>query len=91
MTRKVCPCSTFVVGPHTTAEEVVFPFLNRKMDFAKEADEHKAIHTALDGIISHIREVKADTAKFQPAELKRLMEDFHGPLVCQPLAGSYED
>lgn len=63
------------------SEEVVFPFLNRKMDFSGEIGEHKVIHAALDEILAHITAAKADPSKFDAPKLKGMMEAFRTPLV----------
>jgi len=61
---------------HESEEVVVFPFLNEKMDFSGEAEQHKAIHATLDEISEMIREAKADHAKFDAEALKVKMVDF---------------
>lgn len=68
---------------NTFPEEVVFPFLNRKLDFSGEVEEHKAIHAKLDEILAYIAEVRADPTKFDAAKLKASMDDFRTPLVCE--------
>jgi hypothetical protein len=64
-----------------TAEEIVFPFLNQKLDFSGEQAAHVVIHTHLDGILESIRAAQADHSKFDPAGLKAAMEAFKAPLV----------
>ncbi|KAG5636307.1 hypothetical protein H0H81_008478 [Sphagnurus paluster] len=65
---------------HNSEEEVVFPFLNQKMDFTGEAEQHKVIHENLDRILAMIAEANGDHSKFDAAKLKALMAEFKGPL-----------
>jgi len=61
-------------------EEVVFPFLNTKMDFSGEAEAHKVIHAALDEITTFVKEVKADISTFNPDTLREKMKKIRDPL-----------
>ncbi|KZW02261.1 hypothetical protein EXIGLDRAFT_735740 [Exidia glandulosa HHB12029] len=69
-----------IVGHHDAEEEVVFPFLNRKMDFHKEQDEHKVIHDTVDAILTFLTAAKADPSKFDAAHLKQILVEFREPL-----------
>ncbi|KAG6811265.1 hypothetical protein H0H92_008258 [Tricholoma furcatifolium] len=65
---------------HTSEEEVVFPFLNQKMDFSGEKAQHEVIHTKLDKLLNLVLDAKADPTKFDAAALKDLMTEFKEPL-----------
>ncbi|KAG6877353.1 hypothetical protein C0993_008314 [Termitomyces sp. T159_Od127] len=66
---------------HTSEEEVVFPFINQKMDFSGEKAQHELIHTNLDKILSWIFAAKDDPTKFDATVLKNMMNEFKEPLV----------
>lgn len=61
----------------------MFPFLNRKLNFSQEVEEHKVIHAKLDEILGHLTAAKADPSKFDAPKLKSMMDDFRDPLVRQ--------
>ena len=67
-------------------EAVVFPFLNKKLDFSTEAEQHLVIHTALNGLLDYIRSAKADTSTFDAGHLKSLMQSLGVPLVSPPFS-----
>ncbi|KAJ7758202.1 hypothetical protein DFH07DRAFT_741888 [Mycena maculata] len=69
-----------IEGHHQAEEEVVFPFLNRKMNFSAEQEQHKFIHSTLDVLNGKLRAAKADPSKFNAAELKQTLTDFREPL-----------
>ncbi|KAJ7141987.1 hypothetical protein C8R46DRAFT_968177 [Mycena filopes] len=70
-----------IEGHHDAEEEVVFPFLNRKLDFSEEQEQHKLIHSTLGSLKTKLRAAKTDPAKFDPAELKQIMVEFREPLL----------
>lgn len=55
-------------------EETVFPFLNKKMDFSNEQEQHKGVHAFLTKFLETIHEAQIDILKFDSASLKHLME-----------------
>jgi hypothetical protein len=59
----------------------VFPFLNRKMDFSEEQEQHKLIHSTLDALSAKLRAAKAEPTAFNAAELKETFVNFREPLV----------
>lgn len=63
------------------AERLIFPWLNTKLDFGKEAEEHKHIHHELDRISALLDAAKADVAKFDAPTLARILHDLRQPLV----------
>ncbi|KAI0071411.1 hypothetical protein K474DRAFT_1669051 [Panus rudis PR-1116 ss-1] len=68
---------------HDVEEAVVFPFLNSKLDFSHEIEQHKGIHDPLSDLISMMHEAQKDVAKFDSqkiAELKSLMLGLRDPL-----------
>ncbi|KAI0763149.1 hypothetical protein BC629DRAFT_980508 [Irpex lacteus] len=69
-----------ILEHHDSEELIVFPFLNQKMDFSGEAEEHKVIHDILEELISTINAAKDDHKKFKPADMIELMKKFRGPL-----------
>ena len=60
----------------------MFPFLNRKMDFHKEADEHKVIHDTIEAILAFLTAAKADHSKFDAAHFKQMLTEFREPLYA---------
>jgi hypothetical protein len=77
-------------GGSRTSEKLVFPFLNQKLDFSQEVEQHKIIHGWLDAVIDFIRAAEADQSKFDATKLKRLMDALRDPLArrslsCSPL------
>ncbi|EJD39076.1 hypothetical protein AURDEDRAFT_116273 [Auricularia subglabra TFB-10046 SS5] len=69
-----------IVGHHDAEEEVVFPFLNRKLDFGKEAEEHKVVHSTISTILALLTAAKADPSAFDAGRLKQILVDFREPL-----------
>jgi hypothetical protein len=59
----------------------VFPFLNQKLDFSHEKEQHAVIHAGLDALAADLRTAKADTTKFDPDALKASMIALREPLV----------
>lgn len=77
-----CSAWTDVVKEHHDSEEVVvFPFLNQKLDFSNEIEEHKVIHDALDTLYAIIKEGQKSPGKFDSKRLKEHMEGFRTPLI----------
>ncbi|KAJ7512632.1 hypothetical protein B0H11DRAFT_1698526 [Mycena galericulata] len=72
--------ATSIVGHHDSEEEVLFPFLNQKLDFSTEIEQHVVVADGLTGIIKFIDEAAADHSKFDAGKLKELMETLGGPL-----------
>ena len=62
-------------------DEILFPFLNVKMDFSGEA-AHKILHESLDKLLSMIHDARADPSKFDPGKMSSFMMDLKEPLVC---------
>jgi hypothetical protein len=62
-------------------EQLVFPFLNQKLDFSHEKAQHAVIHAGLDALAADLRAAKADTSKFDPDALKASMIALREPLV----------
>lgn len=62
-------------------EEIIFPFLNEKLNFSDEAEAHKAIHAHLDTVGEYIHKAQADFTLFDPKELKRLIKELQTPFV----------
>ncbi|KAJ7754522.1 hypothetical protein B0H16DRAFT_1662884 [Mycena metata] len=69
-----------IVGHHDSEEAVLFPFLNKKLDFSHEIEQHVQVAEGLTGIINYIDESTADHTKFDAAKLKDLMEKLSGHL-----------
>lgn len=55
----------------------MFPFLNTRMDFSGEEEQHKVIHAALDAILALL----SDPAAFDAAQAVALMGPLKEPLV----------
>ena len=66
----------------------MFPFLNTKMDFSHEKEQHKDVHAFLDNFLEHIRAAQADHSKFDAKMLKEMMESASKVMVsaCAVLA-----
>lgn len=62
-------------------EEIVFPFLNQKMDFAPEKEAHEVIHKGISDLEAILLEAKADPSKFNPDKIKEFLVQLKGPLV----------
>ncbi|GLB43618.1 putative hemerythrin HHE cation binding domain containing protein [Lyophyllum shimeji] len=65
---------------HASEEEVVFPFLNGKMDFSGEAKQHEAIHGSLEKLLDMIVEAKSKPAEFDAPKLREMMTALKEPL-----------
>lgn len=63
------------------SEEIVFPFLNEKLDFSGEMEAHKVVHHGLDEILAYIGTVSSGSSTFDAAHLKGLMTQLRDPLV----------
>lgn len=72
---------TSIVGHHDSEEEVLFPFLNTKLDFSTEIEQHVRVAEGLTNIIAYIDQVSADHSTFSAAKLKEMMESLGGHLV----------
>lgn len=59
----------------------MFPFLNRKMDFSHEHEQHEAVHAFLSDFLAVVRAAKADAATFDAAQLKAKMLGSHDAIV----------
>lgn len=59
----------------------MFPFLQQKLDFSGEIEQHKVIHAGLDELLPYIRSSKADTSTFDALKLKDMMSKLRDPLV----------
>ncbi|CAL1714138.1 unnamed protein product [Somion occarium] len=66
---------------HDGEEAVVFPFLNQKLDFSKEIEQHKGIHAALATIIATIQLAQAQPARFDAEELKSQLISLRDPMI----------
>ncbi|KAF8532743.1 hypothetical protein JB92DRAFT_2687030 [Gautieria morchelliformis] len=76
-----CEAWADAIDDHHGAEEiVVFPFLNKKLDFSQEIEAHKIIHAGLDELLATIRAAKADTSLFDAQKLKEMMVKLKEPL-----------
>lgn len=60
---------------------MVFPFLNKKLDFSPEIETHKVIHAGLHELLAIIHAAKANTDLFDAAKLKEMMLTLKEPLV----------
>ncbi|KAJ7126069.1 hypothetical protein C8R44DRAFT_874446 [Mycena epipterygia] len=69
-----------IVGHHDSEEEVLFPFLSQKLDFASELEQHVVVAEGLTNIIKYIDQSLADHSAFDSAKLKDMMETLAGPL-----------
>ncbi|KAF5359578.1 hypothetical protein D9756_003160 [Leucocoprinus leucothites] len=69
-----------IISHHDSEEEMVFPFLNEKMDFAPEKEAHEVIHKSLSDLEAVLLEAKADTTKFNPSQLKEQLEQMRDTL-----------
>lgn len=62
-------------------EALVFPFLTQKMDFAPEKEAHEVIHKDISDLEALLNAFKADHTKFEPSQIKELLEQLKEPLV----------
>jgi hypothetical protein len=82
--HRIPPLHTANTHAPAIAEKVVFPFLNQKLDFSHEIEQHKTIHAGVDELLPFIRAAKADPAKFDAPRMKEMMQALRGPLVSLP-------
>ena len=59
----------------------MFPFLNQKLDFHTEIDQHKVIFSSVEKIIATVTLYQSDLTKYDPEYLKSLMVALRDPLV----------
>ncbi|KAJ7469702.1 hypothetical protein FB451DRAFT_1255313 [Mycena latifolia] len=71
-----------IVGHHNAEEAVLFPFLNQKLDFSAEVEQHLAVAGGLTGIIAYIDATRASPAEFDAGRLKEMMQALHEPLFA---------
>jgi len=69
-----------IVGHHDSEEDVLFPFLNQKLDFSTEIEQHVIVAEGLTGIIKFIDESVDNHSAFDATKLKGMMETLAGPL-----------
>lgn len=62
-------------------EVTVFPYLNKKMDFSHEKEQHETVHAFLDDFLAVVREAQKDVAKFDAGKLQQMLLDAEGPMV----------
>ncbi|KAJ6632231.1 hypothetical protein B0H10DRAFT_2159604 [Mycena sp. CBHHK59/15] len=72
--------ATSIVEHHDSEEEVLFPFLNQKLDFSTEITQHVVVADGLEAIIKYIDESRSEPSKFEGSTLKELMQKLHDPL-----------
>ncbi|KXN85853.1 hypothetical protein AN958_10751 [Leucoagaricus sp. SymC.cos] len=72
--------ATSIIVHHDSEEEIVFPFLNEKMDFASEKEAHEIIHKGISDLGTALLEAKADPSKFSAQKIKQQIEQLQGPL-----------
>jgi hypothetical protein len=63
----------------------MFPFLNQKLDFSREREQHQVIQSALDALLMDFRLAKADTSKIDPGPLTVAMVALKEPLVSSTI------
>ncbi|KAK9321530.1 hypothetical protein V1517DRAFT_170889 [Lipomyces orientalis] len=73
---------TSLLAHHDTEEHIMFPYLQRKLDFAEEVEQHKKIHDALDAFVEQIRLAKKDSAAFDPARMMQILKDAEDNLMA---------
>ncbi|KAK9241683.1 hypothetical protein V1506DRAFT_550029 [Lipomyces tetrasporus] len=71
-----------LLGHHETEETITFPYLQQKLDFAEEVEQHKKIHDALDAFLEQIRLAKKDSAAFDPARMTQILKDAEDNLMA---------
>ncbi|KAJ7204653.1 hypothetical protein GGX14DRAFT_645750 [Mycena pura] len=69
-----------IVGHHDSEEAVLFPFLNKKLDFSHAIEQHVVVANGLNEIINYIDQSSAEHSTFDSAKLKNMMEALAGPL-----------
>ncbi|CAL1714139.1 unnamed protein product [Somion occarium] len=69
-----------IIEHHDAEEKIVFPFLNTKLDFSGEIEQHKAVHAPLKAMVAMIHEAQADLTKFDPQQFKELVVPLRVPL-----------
>ncbi|KAK9431769.1 hypothetical protein V1505DRAFT_367825 [Lipomyces doorenjongii] len=77
-------CEVWCVGliDHHDAEEIVmFPELQKKVDFAEEIEDHKKIHDFLVKFLDQIRCALKDQDSFDPAGMIQTLKDVESTLI----------
>lgn len=68
-------------GLFSITEAILFPFLNRKLDFNGELEQHKVIHAALAELLPLFRSAKEDPFLFDATKIDMIMRHLREPLV----------
>ncbi|KAF8240911.1 hypothetical protein L208DRAFT_1420317 [Tricholoma matsutake] len=72
--------ATAIEHHHDAEEAIVFPFLNTKMDFSGETEQHRVIHYSLEDLHTMIKEAQTDLSKFDVEKMKMQMIALKEPL-----------
>lgn len=70
---------------HDSEEKIVFPLLNTKLDFSREAEQHQVIHAKLDTVDAYLSAALASRSpgnEFSAPKLKQMLDELRGPLVA---------
>ncbi|KAK9246523.1 hypothetical protein V1506DRAFT_166353 [Lipomyces tetrasporus] len=73
-------CTT-LVHHHDVEEAVMFPYLQAKLDFAKELEQHEKLHEALDAFLGQIMLAQKNPSLFDPAEMIQILKSAENNLV----------
>ncbi|OCH85195.1 hypothetical protein OBBRIDRAFT_798421 [Obba rivulosa] len=83
LTNFIGYCEAWACGidhHHNMEESVVFPFLQTKLDFSREVEQHKGVHAGVDEVLALLQRAKADPTVFDPGMLKEIMKRLKAPL-----------
>ncbi|KAK9369048.1 hypothetical protein V1509DRAFT_620966 [Lipomyces kononenkoae] len=64
---------TILIHHHETEEHMMFPFLNAKLDFSKEEEQHKQIFDQIEKFAISVRAAREDNSKFDAALLLQVL------------------
>jgi hemerythrin-like domain-containing protein len=70
---------------HDSEEAAVFPFLNTKLDFSREIEEHKVIHAKLEEMEAYLSEsltAKDPNTFFSAEKFRTMLTDLREPLFA---------
>ncbi|KAK9316087.1 hypothetical protein V1522DRAFT_420719 [Lipomyces starkeyi] len=66
-------CTT-LISHHDNEERIMFPYLQRKLDFAKELEQHKNMHKSLTAFLEKVALARKDPATFDPKGMAQILK-----------------
>ncbi|KAK9238020.1 hypothetical protein V1525DRAFT_402206 [Lipomyces kononenkoae] len=63
-----------LLSHHNNEELIMFPYLQRRLDFAKELEQHRSMHKSLEELLEKIALARKDPTKFDPKGLIQILK-----------------